>query len=144
MSQYRSGSSDYRTQKSTRSIPSGGAFIISAAILGLCILIAGLSIGGALRTLNKTIAGKEFSSSFDSPDKISVRTAAERKYLDQNEAADYLNISPSEISSAIAAGKIEDYIITSEGYSISVESLDAYFEAEAYEIKMKKNSADNS
>ena len=144
MSQYRSGQTYApQTQKSHRSVPASGAYMISAVVLGICILIAGLNVGGALRSLNKTIAEKSFESTYNSPDKITVNGTAERKYLTQDEAAAYLNITVSDISSAIADGKIEDYIITSNGYSISIAALDDYFESEAYEIKMKKNGAEN-
>ena len=144
MSNYRSGQpSASHSQKSYRSVPAGGAYLLSSIILGVCILIAGLNVGGAIKALNKTMTEKEFSSSFSSPDKLTVKTPAERKYLTQKEAADYLNITESEITNAIADGDITEYIITSDGYSISVSALDDYFENTAYRIQMKKNAAES-
>ncbi len=143
MSQYRSGQpSAPQTSRSRRSSsPSGGAYLLAAIILGICILIAGLNVGGALRALTKAVGEKDFSSTFDQKDDLTVRSPAPRKYLTQKEAAEYLNLSESDISEAIADGDISDYMITSDGYSISVTALDEFFEQEAYKIQMKRNSS---
>lgn len=142
MSQYRSGSSSGSQPQRRQGVP-GGAILLSALILGICILIAGINIGSSVKKLNETISGTTFSSTYSSPDNLQINTAAQRKYLTQNEAAEYLNVSAGVISDAIADGKIDEYIITSDGYSISVESLDDYFADEAYAIQTKKNSSDN-
>ncbi|MBQ5417633.1 MAG: helix-turn-helix domain-containing protein, partial [Oscillospiraceae bacterium] len=67
-------------------------------------------------------------------------TETAKKYLSDAEAAEYLNISKKAVTDAISDNKITDYIITDDGYSISVEALDEYFENEAYQIQIKKKS----
>lgn len=138
MSQYRSGASPQPQPR--RGGISGGAYLLSALILGICILIAGLNISGSVKKLNETISTTEFGTNVSSPSDLTVNTVTQKKYLTQSEAAAYLNISESDISDAISQGKISEYIITSTGYSISITALDDYFEQEAYQIQIKNNS----
>ena len=125
---------------------SGGAInptLIGAVFLGICILIAGLNIGGGLRKLNKTIAETQFSdtNTVSTPSELSV---AEKKYLTEKEAAEYLNLSTDRILELISRGEIAEYIKTETGYCISVSVLDSWFDNEAYQMKIKNNSISTS
>ncbi len=141
MAQYRTGTSSQPRQSGRQNyvIP-GGIIFLSAVILGVFILIAGINVGSGLKKLSAALEAKTFSDSFTSPDTISVNPAVGRKYLTQSEAAAYLNVSEAEITEAIADKKINEYIATSEGYSISIEALDDFFSDEAYDIQVKLNT----
>ncbi|MDD7429669.1 MAG: hypothetical protein SOU50_04715 [Oscillospiraceae bacterium] len=140
MSQYRTGApSQPQSSKRSPGIP-GVAYLLSAIILGVFILISAIIVGNGLKKLSAALTEQSFSDSYSSPDTLTVNSPAVKKYLTQSEAAAYLNVSESEISKAIADHKIDEYITTSEGYSISIESLDDYFSDEAYQIQMKLNS----
>lgn len=140
MSQYRTGApSQPQSPKRNSGVP-GGAYLLSAIILGIFILISAIIVGSGLKKLSAALTEQSFSDSYSSPDTLTVNSPTTKKYLTQSEAAAYLNVSESEISKAIADHKIDEYITTSEGYSISIESLDDYFSDEAYQIQMKLNS----
>jgi excisionase family DNA binding protein len=141
MSQYRTGAPSQPRTSRPSGVP-GGVYMISAVILGVFILIAGVNVGSGLKKLTAAVEEKQFSDEYNSPDNLTVNAAAEKKYLTQSEAAAYLNVSVDDITKAIADKEIKEYIITSDGYSISIESLDDYFAQEAYEIQMKMNSSD--
>ncbi|MGN1416347.1 MAG: hypothetical protein ACI4XF_05865 [Oscillospiraceae bacterium] len=140
MSQYRTGApSQPQSSKRNSGVP-GGAYLLSAIILGVFILISAIIVGSGLKKLSAALTEQSFSDSYSSPDTLTVNSPTAKKYLTQSEAAAYLNVSESDISKAIADHKIDEYITTSEGYSISIESLDDYFSDEAYQIQMKLNS----
>ena len=140
MSQYRTGApSQPQSPKRNLGVP-GGAYLLSAIILGVFILISAIIVGSGLKKLSAALTEQSFSDSYSSPDTLTVNSHTVKKYLTQSEAAAYLNVSESDISKAIADHKIDEYITTSEGYSISIESLDDYFSDEAYQIQMKLNS----
>lgn len=140
MSQYRTGApSQNQPKRHNPSVP-GGIILLSSVILGVFILIAGLNVGSGLKKLSDTLEGKTFTDSFSSPDTISVNTSVNKKYLTLSEAAVYLNVSENDITDAIAEKKIDEYIATSQGYSISIEALDEFFSDEAYDIQKKLNS----
>lgn len=140
MSQYRTGApSQPQSPKRSSGIP-GGAVLISAIILGVFILISAIIVSSGFKKLSAALTEQSFSDSYSSPDTLTVNSPTTKKYLTQSEAAAYLNVSESDISKAIADHKIDEYITTSEGYSISIESLDDYFSDEAYQIQMKLNS----
>lgn len=114
--------------------------LIGAFFLGICIFIAGLNIGGAVRKLNKTITEKEFAAvnTVNTPSELSL---GEKKYLTEEEAGEYLNLSAEKIVELISKGEINEYIKTDDsGYSISVSVLDAWFDNAAYQTKIKNNS----
>lgn len=113
--------------------------LIGAVFLGICILIAGLNIGGGLRKLNKTITETQFSdnNTVNTPSELSV---GQKKYLTEKEAGEYLNLSTDRILELISKGEIAEYVKTEDGYSISVDMLDAWFDNEAYQMKIKNNS----
>ena len=115
------------------------ANFIGMVFLGICMLIAGLSVGGSIRKLNKTIEEKNFaaSSTFSVPDSMGV---SQRKYLSEKDAAEYLNISSEKVVSLITSGEIVEYIKTDTGYSISIDILDQWFDNEAYQTKLKVNA----
>lgn len=124
---------------------SGGinATFIGAVFLGICILIAGINIGGSVRKLNKTIEEKEFASTntMNSPSEL---TFGQKKYLTVEEAADYLNITRERVINLITSGEIGEYVKTDTdngGYSISTDVLDKWFDGEAYENKLKSNAS---
>ena len=113
--------------------------LIGAVFLGICILIAGLNIGGGLRKLNKTITETQFSdnNTVSTPSELSI---GQKKYLTEKEAGEYLNLSTDRILELISKGEIAEYVKTETGYSISVDMLDAWFDNEAYQMKIKNNS----
>lgn len=116
------------------------ANFIGMVFLGICMLIAGLSIGGNIRKLNKTIEEKNFaaSSTVTVPDSMGI---AQRKYLSEKDAADYLNISTEKMVSLMTSGEIVEYIRTDAGYSIAVDVLDEWFDNESYQTKIRNNAA---
>lgn len=118
-----------------------GSFV-GAVFLGICVLISGLSIGGGIRKLNKTLADKSFSniSNVTQPDAMKV---SEKKYLTEDEAAAYLNLTSQEIVTLITTGEITEYVETGTGYSISVTVLDDWFDTESYQNKLAGNSSDS-
>ncbi|MGN1305424.1 MAG: hypothetical protein ACI4YB_10375 [Oscillospiraceae bacterium] len=118
-----------------------GSFV-GAVFLGICVLISGLSIGGGIRKLNKTLADKSFSniSNVTQPDAMKV---SEKKYLTEDEAATYLNLTSQEIVTLITTGEITEYVKTGTGYSISVKVLDDWFDNESYQNKLAGNSSDS-
>lgn len=140
MSQYRTGAPPQNQPKRSGIFMSGGAVLLSSIILGVFILIAGLNVNSGLKKLSETLEGKTFTDSFSSPDTISVNPAVPKKYLTLSEAAAYLNVTEGEITDAIAEKKIDEYIATAEGYSISIEALDEFFSDEAYDVQMRLNS----
>jgi hypothetical protein len=109
--------------------------LIGAVFLGICILIAGINIGGGVRKLNKTISEKSFSdvNTYNAADSINY---SEKKYLTESEAAEYLNLSTAEIVNLITSGEINEYVKTSDGYSIAVTVLDSWFDNESYQNKL--------
>ena len=116
--------------------------LIGAVFLGVCILIAGLNIGGGLRKLNKTITETQFSdtNSISTPSELSIGA---KKYLNEKEAGEYLNLSTDKILELISKGEIAEYVKIEGGqygYSISTDILDAWFDNEAYQMKIKNNS----
>lgn len=115
-----------------------GTFL-GSIFLGICILISGLSIGGGIRKLNKTMNEKSFSSvnNITQPDSMNY---SEKKYLTEDEAAEYLNLSTQEIVNLITSGEISEYVKTSSGYSISVTVLDDWFDNESYQNKIAENT----
>ncbi|MDE7303225.1 MAG: hypothetical protein K2N60_07915 [Oscillospiraceae bacterium] len=116
------------------------ANFIGMVFLGICMLIAGLSIGGNIRKLNKTIEEKNFaaSSTVTVPDSMGI---AQRKYLSEKDAAEYLNISTEKMVSLMTSGEIMKYIKTDEGYSVSIDVLDEWFDNESYQTKIRNNAA---
>lgn len=112
-----------------------GERVLSAIILGIFLLIAAGIVGGKLSDLNKTLTDKNFSdtNSFNAPDEI---TAADRVYFDVNEAAAYLHMSADEVTALITSKEIDEYIRTDNGFVIAKTVLDAWFENEAYQIKI--------
>ncbi|MCD7731483.1 MAG: hypothetical protein LUI05_08325 [Oscillospiraceae bacterium] len=122
-------------QNKTHSRSTVNASFIGSIFLGICILIAGISIGGGVRKLNKTVSEKEFSdtNTYNSPEHVQM---SEKKYLTEGEAAEYLNLTETEILSLITSGEITEYVKTATGYSISVTVLDSWFDNEAYQNKL--------
>ncbi len=120
---------------------SGGinATFIGLVFLGICMLIAGFSIGGNIKKLGKTIEEKSFAaaSTFSVPDSMGM---TQKKYLNATEAGEYLNISPEKVESLITSGEIKEYIKTDKGYSVAVDVLDEWFDNESYQTKLKNNS----
>ena len=112
--------------------------VVGSLILGICIIIASANIAGKITKLNATIENTQFASTMKMPDNISVSATAQRTYLTDTEAAQYLNLSDStEVVSLIKKGEITEYIQNSKGgYSISKEALDDWFYAQ-----VNKNNA---
>ena len=130
-------------QSAQRSVKRTGginANFIGMVFLGICMLIAGLSIGGNIRKLNKTIEEKNFaaSSTVTIPDSMGI---AQRKYLSEKDAAEYLNISTEKMVSLMTSGEIMEYIRTDAGYSVSIEVLDEWFDSESYQTMIRNNAA---
>ena len=127
-------------QRSAKKTGGINANFIGMVFLGICMLIAGLSIGGNIRKLNKTIEEKNFaaSSTVTVPDSMGI---AQRKYLSEKDAAEYLNISTEKMVSLMTSGEIMEYIRTDAGYSVSIEVLDEWFDNESYQTKIRNNAA---
>lgn len=121
---------------------SGGinATFLGAVVLGICILVAGLNIGGNIKKLNKTITETQFAATnnLTVPSEMSVGS---NSYLTESEAGEYLNLSTEKVVELITKGEITEYVKTDTGYSISVSVLDAWFDNEAYQTKLKYNVA---
>ncbi len=112
------------------------ATFLGLVFLGICILIAGFSIGGNIKKLNKTVEEKAFStpSTFSVPDNMNL---GEKKYLTEAEAGEYLNLTAEKVVNLITSGEISEYVKTANGYSISVTVLDEWFDNEAYQTMLK-------
>lgn len=119
-----------------------GTFV-GAVFLGICVLISGLSIGGGIRKLNKTVTDKSFSniSNVTTPDSMNF---SEKKYLTEDEAAEYLNLTSQEIEILLTTGEITEYVKTGTGYSISVKVLDEWFDNESYQNKLAGNVSESA
>ncbi|MBP0965204.1 MAG: helix-turn-helix domain-containing protein [Oscillospiraceae bacterium] len=134
MDQRRSSGSSGRSRQPSLISPT----VVGSLILGICIIIASSNIAGKITKLNATIENTQFASTMKVPENISVSATAQRTYLTDTEAAQYLNLSDStEVVSLIKNGEITEYIQNSKGgYSISKEALDDWF----YE-QVNKNNA---
>lgn len=135
MDQRRSSGSSGRSRQPSLISPT----VVGSLILGICIIIASSNIAGKITKLNATIENTQFASTMKVPENISVSATAQRTYLTDTEAAQYLNLSDStEVVSLIKKGEITEYIQNSKGgYSISKEALDDWF----YE-QVNKNNAE--
>ena len=116
-----------------------GTFI-GAVFLGICILIAGINIGGGVRKLNKTLEEKQIASS-NSVNVPSDMNVAQKKYLTEAEAGEYLNLPTEKIVELIKKGEITEYVETGTGYSISVQVLDNWFDNAAYQTRLRSNAS---
>lgn len=132
--------SSQQRSSSSRSKSSVNGALLGSIFLGICILIAGFNIGGNLKKVNKTLGEQTFSDSntYNAPSDL---TYAEKKYLTEDEAAAYLNLSTQQVVDLINAGEIAEYVKTDSGYSISVSVLDAWFENAAYQNKLNATNA---
>ncbi len=121
---------------------SGGinATFLGAVFLGICILISGINIGGGVRKLNKTIEEKAMAST-NTVNVPSDMNVAQKKYLTEAEAGEYLNLSTEKIVELIRNGEITEYVETATGYSISLSVLDDWFDNEAYQNKLRSNAS---
>lgn len=134
------------SNQANRNRPAGSKMIngsfVGAVFLGICVLISGLSIGGGIRKLSKTVDEKSFSSisNINQPDAMKY---SEKKYLTEDEAAAYLNLTSQEIVTLITTGEITEYVKTGTGYSISVKVLDEWFDNESYQNKLAGNTAES-
>lgn len=131
-----------QTGKSRNNVKMLNGAFIGAVFLGICVLISGLSIGGGIRKLCKTMEEKSFSSinNINQPESVNY---SEKKYLTESEAADYLNLTVKEIETLLTTGEIKEYVKTAEGYSISIEVLDAWFDNEAYQNTLPQTNTDS-
>ncbi len=116
------------------------AVVIAALILGICIVITGVTVSGSVKKLTAAVQGQNFSSQFSAPSNLTVNSNAPKQYFTETEAAAYLNMTAGEIVEAIDDGDIQDYIRTKSGYTISKATLDAYFEQKAYDTRVQNNS----
>lgn len=132
--------SSQQRSSSSRSKGSVNGALLGSIFLGICILIAGFNIGGNLKKVNKTLSEQTFSDSntYNAPSDL---TYAEKKYVTEDEAAAYLNLSTQQVVDLINAGEIAEYVKTDSGYSISVSVLDAWFENAAYQNKLNAANA---
>ncbi len=128
-------SNQNRNTSSHQSKSSINGTLVGAVFLGICILIAGLNIGGNIKKLNKTISETTFASSntYNSPSDINY---GQTKYLTTEEAAEYLKLTPEKVKELISSGEITEYVVSEDGYVISVAVLDAWFDNEAYQNKL--------
>lgn len=86
---------------------------------------------------------KSFSniSNVTTPDSVSY---GEKKYLTEDEAAEYLNLTSQEIETLLTTGEITEYVKTGTGYSISVKVLDEWFDNESYQNKLAGNASEST
>lgn len=122
--------------------PSGiNSTFIGAVFLGICILIAGINIGGGVRKLNKTLEEKKLApqNTVSTPSSMAI---GQKKYLNEEEAGKYLNVTKEKIVNLITSGEITEYVRTDEGYSIAVSVLDNWFDNEAYENKLRSTAGE--
>jgi hypothetical protein len=63
-------------------------------------------------------------------------------YMNAEEAAEYLHMTPTEIIALITSGEITEYASVDSGYIIAKTVLDAWFENEAYQNKLAANSTE--
>lgn len=131
-----------QTGKSRNNVKMLNRTFIGAVFLGICVLISGLSIGGGIRKLCKTMEEKSFSSinNITQPESVNY---SEKKYLTESEAADYLNLTVKEIETLLTTGDINEYVKTADGYSISVKVLDEWFDNEAYQNTLSQTNTDS-
>lgn len=117
------------------------ATFVGAVFLGICILIAGLNIGGGIRKLNKTLEEKQLAAqnTVNVPSSVDM---SQKKYLNEEEAGEYLNVTKEKIVNLITSGEITEYVRTDAGYSISVSVLDNWFDNEAYENSLLKKAGE--
>ncbi|MBP0954915.1 MAG: hypothetical protein J6M90_04620 [Oscillospiraceae bacterium] len=111
----------------------GGAVIIAALILGICIIIAASTVSSSVKKLCAAVEGQTFTSSYTAPSNLSIKTGAEKRYFTEEEAAAYLSLDKGDITDAIKSGDINEYVKTSSGYVISAAELDDYFSTKAYD-----------
>lgn len=112
-----------------------GTFL-GCIVLGICILIAGLSVSGSLKKLSTAITEKNFSdtNTFSAPSELAY---TESRYLDETEAAAYLRITEDEFLNLIREQEITEYVKTSTGYAVAVDVLDSWFDNAAYQNTLK-------
>ena len=130
-------------RKGTRPAPKpvpAGTILLSSVILGVSIIISGVSVSGSVKKLTAAVEAQTFASSYASPSNITVQNSASKNYFTDTEAAAYLNMTVDEIRAAITKKEIKEYVQTSAGYSISKDVLDDYFEQKAYESLNSANS----
>ena len=122
-------------RKGTRPAPKpvpAGTILLSSVILGVSIIISGVSVSGSVKKLTAAVEA--------SPSNITVQNSSSKNYFTETEAAEYLNMTVDEIRAAITKKEIKEYVQTSAGYSISKSVLDDYFEQKAYESLNAANS----
>lgn len=124
--------------------PNSMAILIAATVLGLSVIIAGVSVSSAVKKLTEAVTAQTFSSTLNAPSNINVKSVAEKRYFNEEEAAAYLNMTADEIRAAITKKEIEEYVKTSAGYSISKETLDAFFDKKAYDTLNSNNKDDSA
>lgn len=134
-------SNQNRNNKQSSSVKGINGTFLGCIFLGICILIAGLNIGGNVKKLSTAVTEQSFAdtNTFNAPSEISYGTS---KYLDEQEAAAYLNLTEDEVLSLIRSGEITEYVKTGTGYSISVDVLDEWFDNEAYQNKLNTVETD--
>lgn len=132
-----------RRRPSPKPNPSVG-ILMGSVILGVCIIIAGATVSGSVKKLTAAVEAQTFSSTLSSPSNLTVNNTAPKNYFTETEAAAYLNISVDEVKAAITKGEIEQYIKTSNGYSISISVLDKYFDQKAYDTMNSGSSQENA
>jgi hypothetical protein len=117
-----------------------GERIIASIILGIFLLFAAGNLASKITALNETITKTSFSdtNTYSTPSEF---TYTDKMYMNTEEAAEYLHMTPTEISSLITSGEITEYIRTESGYVIAKTVLDAWFENEAYQNKLAANSS---
>lgn len=135
----RNGTGSTGRRPTSKPVPAAG-MLLSSVVLGISIIIAGVSVTGSVKKLTAAVEAQTFSSSYSAPSNITVNNTAPKNYYTETEAAAYLNMTVDEIKAAITKKEIKEYVRTSAGYSISQKVLDDYFEQKAYESLNTANS----
>jgi hypothetical protein len=129
------------SSKSVRHSGLPGERILASIILGIFLLIAAGNLGGKINALNETISKTSFSdtNTYSTPSEL---TYTDKMYMNTEEAAEYLHMTPAEVSALITSGEITEYVSVDSGYIIAKTVLDAWFENEAYQNKLAANSTE--
>lgn len=138
--QSRTAQSAPRASSAKNNVVIAAAIVLSALILGICLIIASSILGNRVKKLTEAVEKQTFTSSFSAPSNLTVRNTPDKKYFTEAEAAEYLNMTADDIRTAVKSGDIDEYIKTDNGYVISRDKLDSYFESEAYNTRIKDNS----
>lgn len=125
---------------------SGSPF--GALILGICIIVSAVILGGKITKLSAVIQNKAFTT--DNISSLAVTSPIETPYLNENQAAQYLGFSDGRvIVELIEEGAFAGYVTLTNPtpdatYIISKDALDNWFKTYARKEPGKPTSVSPS